>query len=494
MQQMVHQWLSDETYGHGLFVPFIAGYLTWRARHQVAAAPITEQGWGIPPLMVGAGFYFLGEIGALYVLVQLSLWLVGLGLLIAAQGVPRTKRLAFPFCYLLTAIPLPQFLYQGLSSQMQLLSSAAGVGWLQLIGITAFRDGNVIDLGPIQLQVVDACSGLRYLFPLCSLALLCGYLYRGRMWQRIILVLSSLPIAVLLNGLRIAAVGILVESFGSRSAEGFLHLFEGWVIFLASVGILWLEVLLLSRIGLSAARPTTTAIKQHGPLQSAYMRAPTYSIYAVAVGFVLILAIAASYTVHREDLVPSRRTFIDFPMQLGDWTGAALSMEEPYRNTLKLDDYLLADYHTGASLPVTLYAAYYHSQRKGQSVHSPQSCIPGGGWDIVALEQRTLPTGLQDPHEITINRVVITKAQHTQIVYYWFKQRDRTISNEYLVKGYLVWDALARQRTDGALVRLSTPVEEGKSAPATDERLSEFAALVVPLLGEYYSGLEREET
>ena len=137
------------------------------------------------------------------------------------------------------------------------------------------------------------------------------------------------------------------------------------------------------------------------------------------------------------------------------------------------------------SLPVTLYAAYYHSQRKGQSVHSPQSCIPGGGWDIVALEQRTLPTGLQDPHDFTINRVVITKAQHTQIVYYWFKQRDRTISNEYLVKGYLVWDALARQRTDGALVRLSTPVEEGESAPATDERLSKFAALVVPLLGEY---------
>src|SRR4029077_2966024 len=111
--------------------------LTWRARHQVAAAPITEEGWRILPLMVGAGFYFLGEIGALYVLVQLSLWFVGLGLLIAAQGVPRTKRLAFPFCYLLTAIPLPQFLYQGLSSQMQLLSSAAGVGWLQLIGITA---------------------------------------------------------------------------------------------------------------------------------------------------------------------------------------------------------------------------------------------------------------------------------------------------------------------------------------------------------------------
>jgi exosortase D (VPLPA-CTERM-specific) len=485
LQQMVHQWLSDETYGHGLLVPFITGYLIWRARHRVGAAPVAQQWWGLLPLIVGAGLYFLGEIGALYVLVQLSLWFVGLGLLIAAQGMPRAKRLAFPLCYLLTAIPLPQFLYQGLSSQMQLLSSAAGVGWLQMIGITAFRDGNVIDLGPIQLQVVDACSGLRYLFPLCSLALLFGYLHRGGMWQRIILVLSSLPLAILLNGLRIAAVGILIESFGLASAEGFLHLFEGWVIFLVSVGILWVEMLLLNRISSHATRPMTTAIGDAAPLCAVGTAAQTYRSYAVAAGLVLALAVAAGYTVQREDLVPSRRTFIDFPMRLGKWSGTVLSLEEPYRNTLKLDDYLLADYHTDASFPVTLYAAYYHSQRKGQSVHSPQSCIPGGGWDIVALEQRSLPTGLSEPHEMTINRVVIAKAHQTQIVYYWFKQRSRSISNEYPVKGYLVWDALAHQRTDGALVRLSAPVGEGQSALAADARLSEFAALVVPLLDTY---------
>jgi exosortase D (VPLPA-CTERM-specific) len=485
LQQMVHQWLSDETYSHGLLVPFVSGYLIWRHRQRITALPIAQQRWGLLPLIAGSGLYFLGEIGTLYVFVQISLWLVALGLLITAHGIPRTKQLAFPLCYLLTAIPVPQFLYQGLSSQMQLLSSAAGVGWLHVIGITAFRDGNVIDLGPVQLQVVEACSGLRYLFPLFSLALLCGYLHRGRMWQRIALVLSSLPIAVLLNGFRIAIVGVLVESFGPASGEGFLHLFEGWVIFLASVGVLWGELLLLTRLSAQTAGAGYPSNSTAAYAPSVGHPAQTLRPYYAAVGLILLLAVAASYTVHREELVPSRRAFIEFPMHIAGWIGVAGSLEEPYRSSLKLDDYLLADYQTTASLPVTLYAAYYHSQRKGQSVHSPQSCIPGGGWEIVAIDQRPLSIGFAEPREIRINRAVITKDQQTQIVYYWFKQRERSLTNEYLVKGYLVWDALVRQRTDGALVRLSAPVEKGQSASATDDRLSRFAALVVPLLGEY---------
>jgi exosortase len=150
--------------------------------------------------------------------------------------------------YLLTAIPLPVFFYNALSSQLQLWSSALGVGVLQLIGVTAFREGNVIDLGPVQLQVAEACSGIRYLFPLTSLALLCAYFYRDRMWKRMVLVLSALPISVLVNGLRIGIVGILVEWYGPQAAEGFLHLFEGWVLFLFTLTMLVAEMWALSRV------------------------------------------------------------------------------------------------------------------------------------------------------------------------------------------------------------------------------------------------------
>ena len=128
------------------------------------------------------------------------------------------------------------------------------MGCLQLVGVTAFRDGNVIDLGPVQLQVIEACSGIRYLLPLTSLALLCAYLFKDRMWKRVVLVLSSIPISVLVNGFRIGMIGVLVEWYGQGAAEGFYHLFEGWVLFMASLGLLILEMLVLASIGSKRGR------------------------------------------------------------------------------------------------------------------------------------------------------------------------------------------------------------------------------------------------
>src|SRR5207249_712323 len=205
--------------------------------------------WGLAVISAGLFLYWIGEFAILYVLQHVSLWMVIAGLVIGLIGVRGARAIAFPLSYLLTCIPLPVFLYASLSSQLQLWSSALGVGFLQLVGVTAFREGNVIDLGPIQLQVSEACSGIRYLLPLTSLALLCAYLFKERMWKRVVLVLSSIPLSVLVNGFRIGMIGMLVEWYGQGAAEGFYHLFEGWVLFMASLGLLILEMWVLSKIG-----------------------------------------------------------------------------------------------------------------------------------------------------------------------------------------------------------------------------------------------------
>ena len=233
---MVSVWVDDENYGHGFFVPVISLFLIWMKRAKIRALESQGSWWGLSLILAGLALYVMGELGTLAPLLQLSFWLVVVGLCWAALGGEILRELSFPLLYLLTMIPLPQFLLQGLSGQLQLISSALGVGCLQVIGVTAFREGNVIDLGPIQLQVVEACSGLRYLFPLMSLALLCAYLFRAPMWKRAVVFLSSMPIAIVLNGFRIGVIGVLVEYFGAGAADGFLHLFEGWVIFLHESG------------------------------------------------------------------------------------------------------------------------------------------------------------------------------------------------------------------------------------------------------------------
>lgn len=504
------RWIGNEDYSHGVLVPVVSLFLVWQARHRMAAAGIENSWWGLAVVSVGLLLYGVGELATLFVVHHISLWIVIVGLVIGAIGIRAAREIMFPLGYLLTAIPLPNFLYAGLSSKLQLWSSALGVGCLQLIGVTAFLEGNVIDLGPVQLQVVEACSGIRYLFPLTALALLCAYLFKDRMWKRVVLVLSAIPISIFVNGFRIGMIGALVEWTGQGAAEGFSHLFEGAVLFMVSLGLLVVEMWLLARIrsetkgaldgrGLrfeasvegmevQGLRPEATASNFQ---PSSYLQ-PLPSnrffhgaAYFCSVALLVPVAFASTLLVEREEIVPSRSMFIDFPQQIDGWAGTSMALEKQYIDALRFDDYLLAEFRSDKGQSATFYAAYYQSQRKGQSVHSPQSCLPGGGWEILSMTGVDVPARNGMDRPLHINRAVIQKGHQKQVVWYWFKQRDRILSNEYLVKFYLLWDALSRGRTDGGLIRVSSIVGPGDTESIVDQRLGQLVLAVEPELKRY---------
>ncbi len=523
------QWTGSEDYSHGPFVPLISLLLIWQARHRLATASLGSSWWGFAVISAGLFLYVVGEFATLYILQHISLWMVIVALVIALVGLSGAKAIAFPLSYLLTCIPLPVFLYASLSSRLQLWSSTLGVNALQFVGVTAFREGNVIDLGQVQLQVVEACSGIRYLFPLATLALLCAYLFKDRMWKRVLLVLSSIPISILVNGFRIGMIGVLVEWYGEGAAEGFSHLFEGWVLFMASLGLLILEMWLLSKIGSkqqgqsflnlftwsdsgptalegrgsrseagcgSASGQTSNTppasnlappTSNHPPFRSTSTLASTSlpAAYLCSITLLVPVAFASALMVEREEVPPERAIFVDFPMQLEGWAGTSLTLEKQYIDALRFDDYLLADYRSGDGQPVNLYTAYYRSQRKGQSAHSPQSCLPGGGWEISSLDRVSLSAGSGTLRKLNVNRALIQKGGQKQIVLYWFKQRERIITNEYLVKLFLFWDGMSRGRTDGALVRIASLVGPGETEDSVDQRLRQFVSTIEPELIRY---------
>jgi exosortase D (VPLPA-CTERM-specific) len=480
------RWLGTEDSSHGIFVPFISGYLVWQSRHRLSQVS-GEKSWvGLAVIALGLMLYVVGEFSTLFIVLHFSLWMVIVGLTITLLGIRGAKAIAFPLGYLLTALPLPTFINASLSSQLQLWSSSLGVGCLQLVGVMAFREGNVIDLGPVQLQVVEACSGIRYLLPLASLALICAYLFKDRMWKRVVLVLSSIPISIVLNGMRIGMIGVLVEFYGKAAAEGFYHLFEGGVIFMVSFGLLIAEMAILARIGEMQSQGSVfarftwrdqSAESAHSVVNIVPCRIQSGSgrAYLCSVALLAPFTLFSTVVIDRGESPPPRAAFVDFPMQIDGWQGSPFPLEPQYIDALRFDDYVLADYRSDKELPVNFYAAYYRSQRKGQSAHSPQSCLPGGGWEITSLTQRDLPMpqGMMQP--LRVNRVVIQNGGQKQIVLYWFKQRERHLTSEYLVKVYLLWDALFRQRTDGALVRLASLIGPGESESTVDQRLQEFA-------------------
>ena len=162
-----------------------------------------------------------------------------------------------------------------------------------------------------------------------------------------------------------------------------------------------------------------------------------------------------------------------------------MALEKQYIDTLRFDDYMLADFRSQSGQSVTLYVAYYQSQRKGQSAHSPQSCLPGGGWEIYSMNRVELPTSIGVSRALHINRALIQKGSQRQVVWYWFKQRDRILNNEYLVKVFLLWDALSRGRTDGALIRVSSVVGPGDTEDMVDQRLQQLVSVMEPQLIHY---------
>ena len=246
LRELYHRWSTQEEYSHGFLIPFITVWLLW-TRREALLANVDEPSWtGVVLILLALAMTIIGDLSAVFLLSQVGFVVALLGVVLAIGGLPLLRIAFVPIAFLLFAIPLPYLVDARLTLRLQLISSELGVLFNMVLGIPVYLDGNIIDMGSYKLQVVEACSGLRYLYPLLSLSFLAAYLFHAPIWQRVVVFLSSIPIAIAMNGLRIGLVGILVSGWGNQMAEGMLHLFEGWVIFLACSILLVAEMYALA--------------------------------------------------------------------------------------------------------------------------------------------------------------------------------------------------------------------------------------------------------
>ena len=484
------RWWEREEYSHGPLIPLLAIFFVWQVKDQIEKVEFKGAKTGVLILVLGLCLGLVGNLSTIYTVMQYAFLIALMGIVLSMIGWRAMALVSVPLMILIFMIPLPNFLYFNLSQKLQLISSSIGVEVIRLFGVSVFLEGNVIDLGSYKLQVVDACSGLRYLFPLMSFGFICAYLFKAPFWQRTLVFLSTIPITILMNSFRIGVIGVLVNRWGTEQAEGFLHDFEGWVIFMACVGILFAEMWLLNKLfgkeqrslrevfGLEFPEPTPeNAIFQKRSIPKPF----------IASVLVLLVSVIASLGINeREEIIPDRITFSSFPEQLGEWHGQKDQLDAVFLKGLSgLSDHVIGDYKNTSGKSVNLYVAYYESQRAGGSVHSPKSCLPGGGWVIEDMHQVMIEGLSVAGKPVIANRVEIAKGDYKQLVYYWFQQRGRSISNEYLLKWYLFWDSLTKQRSDGSLVRLTTFIEPGEDWAVGEERIRKFAQVVGDELKEY---------
>lgn len=233
--EMILDWKKDDNYSHGFLVPFIAGYLAYMRKDDLAAAVVRPCNAGLAVIAMGLVVLFFGWLGTEYFTMRSSLVIIIAGSVLYLLGWEVFKILLAPLCYLLLMVPIPYIIYDAAAFPLKLLVTEVSVLSMKALGIVVWQEGNILMFPNITLEVADACSGLRSIMSLLALGAAYAFVLHTKTRDRVILILSTLPIAIFTNCLRVIATGILAQYFGSAAAEGFFHEFAGLFVFGAAV-------------------------------------------------------------------------------------------------------------------------------------------------------------------------------------------------------------------------------------------------------------------
>jgi len=478
------QWVGpshDRNFEHGIFVPLFSLFVLWQERKKLKAIASSPSWAGFPLVVLSLLMLVLGVLGAELFFSRVSLLILLAGLIILFQGWKFFRAVLFPWAFLILMIPIPNLIISRVTFPLQLLAARLATVLLELVGVPVLRQGNLIGLASISLDVAEACSGIRSLLTLVTLAIIYGYLMETRRWVRVVLAISALPIAVVANSFRVFVTGLLVQYWDPEEAMGFFHTFEGWLIFVVALLMFFALhrlICLIWKIG--PAVPRDLAHLQEQPSGEIRRKAGSFRF-----GIVAVSMLATAIGLQAKSSTEIARHVGSMPSQIGGWRGTDIPIDQETLHILGPGEYLFRDYEN-ASQPqpsINLYVPFFPSQKAGDTIHSPDHCLPGAGW--IPISREVIHLSRPDGSSIPVNRYVVSKMGDRQLVLYWFQAHDRVVASEWQAKYYLIYDSIRLNRSDGGMVRLITTMLDGESADAAQARMMKLGSQFLPLLDNY---------
>ncbi|MCY7348750.1 MAG: EpsI family protein [Pyrinomonadaceae bacterium] len=514
LAKLGRDWWTDENYSHGLLVPFVIGYIVYLEFDELKKA-VSK-----PSLLLGGALILFalvmllgGTLGAELFTQRISLVVMLLGIIVYFFGVQIVKSLVVPFALLLFSIPIPQIIFNKIAFPLQIYASQMAVWGIRLFEVPSVRKGNVIEILPngatqiIALEVVEACSGIRSLMTLVTLALVLTYFSAAKQpnggsktfdflknfdfWRAIILMLSAIPIAIFTNAARVTATGVLTYYYGKRATESTLHEASGWLVYVAALGLLLLLNFGLKKVQSSKFKVQSQTKSQISNFKFQIDQEPKTKdqrpktknqIYALLAAL-LIGGIFINWFNQRGETAIARKPLSEMPAQLGDWRqkGGEIRFDAATESVLRTSDYTMREYVTPNNRLANFYIGYYASQRTGATYHSPQNCLPGAGWVMKEPEYVEIKTA--SGKVFTANKFIIENGVYNEVLIYWYQGRGRATASEYADKLNTVQDSVLRRRSDGAMVRVMTSV--GNSEADATRAAIDLAAQAADQLAEF---------
>lgn len=480
---LLKRW-STSDFSHCYLVPFIALYFAYDKKQKLLSQDLKSSIWGWSVIVCSGILFIAGKLGSLETVVYASIWLTIVGIIFSTIGWRGAMSLAYPLAILAFIVPLPGFLNQFFTFKLKLLATDIATTILTATGVSVFRSGNIVDLPTMQLQIVDACSGLHYIYSLFLLGMVLAY-FRFRRWPgRLILIACTIPLAVFANSLRIVGMGWLSHWMSKERLEGLFHDTFGIFVFVfTTLALLLLSVSVKFVIKPLRGADSTDDADSHSETGKGSMQLSPVIPAGAAVLMLLFWGLHVS--TGTVIIKPPRLPFSDFPQQVGEWQGKPEYLDKEILKSLWADDYVQMRFHNRKTEEqILLFAPYYEYQTTFHTAHAPVACFLGSGWSISSREmlERDFPP---DFHKVRVRQMLLESTGQRLLVNYWFQGRGRIIASEYSHKWHLFWDALTRRRNDGALVRVEMMLRPGQDLESAQRTMDSFNLELQKVMPEY---------
>ena len=494
---MVHTWTTT-MYSYGFVVLLISAYIVWTGLPKLRALPPAPDClFGVPVTLAGMTLLAVGRVAALTSVQEASLVVSLAGFVLLFFGRKVLAHLWFPLAYLSLAISIWGPAISRLQAPSQLVSARIAARLLQTVGIPVFQQGSEIVLPNLTMEVMRECSGVNQLLAIVALTLPAAYLLLDRYLLRIILVGFAVVVAYVSNGVRIALVGVLAYR-GLSDGDLRVHLFEGLVVSGVGYLLIYACLSLLSRVA-RTNEPREARATSAGPSRPATVSDGRRAHVQVATVLVVLLT-GTFQLLFRPVDVRLSNDLRNMPSRIGEWT-IDLSpelMSAPFpaidddlvqahpeavrgaageRRFTAVDDELVRAYRNAAGDRIRLYIGYHRFQSEGKELAGDTSRALSAVASTVKVQLGS--------ETIELGQVVRATPECRRGVLYWYDVNGRVVDSMYLAKGYMVWDALTRRRTNGAVVMIAWDCHDGRDPVTSQEKAIAFARAILPLLPHY---------
>ncbi|MEW5804255.1 MAG: VPLPA-CTERM-specific exosortase XrtD [bacterium] len=489
---LMHIWLEEGDYSYALLIPFVTAYLLWEKKKKITATPLSTS-W------IGGLLFFLfllasayGILGSSPTAVRIALPFVILSIALFCTGRDMFKNLAFPLSLFFLMVPLPTTVQTMIGVPLKRISTVLGESILRFFAVPVFVEGNIIDLGVTRLQVADACSGLRYILPLLTIGILFAYFFEKNKFKQIFLVITTIPIAIGVNGIRIGLTGILAQRYGSKVAEGFFHGFSGWVIFMSAFVVLFIFHRIISVIFKKDVSKIQIPASKNENAEN--RTEPKGSLIPVVITSALLFSVAIlSYTTAALPGLVIQNGFSSFPLSINEWQGRKDYLEPEMVALSGAEESFSATYWSKTREPVSLYIGYRGSPfgENENFFHSPNICLPSSGWTILSSTTHTI-SDVPQFGSVTVREMVAEKMNERCVVFFWFQTKSRTSYDVNINRWHLTLHALTRDNTHDLFFRLITPIGRNESAENAETRLDTFARESIAAVNQFLDAYQSE--